>query len=62
MGSSEVIAASRADGWYAVSTKGSHVQFKHHTKPGLVTVPHPEKDLPIGTLKSIENPSALKLR
>jgi predicted RNA binding protein YcfA (HicA-like mRNA interferase family) len=38
------------------------VQFKHHTKPGLVTVPHPEKDLPIGTLKSIENPSALKLR
>lgn len=62
MRSSEVIAALRADGWYEVATKGSHVQFKHHTKPGRVTVPHPKRDLPIGTLKSIEKQSALKLR
>jgi predicted RNA binding protein YcfA (HicA-like mRNA interferase family) len=59
---SEVIAALRADGWYAVSTKGSHVQSKHHTKPGRVTVPHTKRDLPIGTLRSIEKQPALKLR
>ena len=62
MRSSAVIAALNADGWYEVSTKGSHVQFKHDTKPGRVTVPHPKRDLPIGTLKNIEKQSALKLR
>lgn len=62
MKSSDVIAALRADGWYEVSTRGSHVQFKHDTKPGRVTVPHPKRDIPIGTLKNIEKQSALKLR
>lgn len=62
MRSSAVIAALKADGWYEVSTKVSHVQFKHDTKPGRVTVPHPKRDLPIGTLKNIEKQSALKLR
>jgi predicted RNA binding protein YcfA (HicA-like mRNA interferase family) len=60
--SSNVIAALRADEWYEVSTKGRHVQFKHHAKPGRVTVPHPKRDLPIGTLKNIEKQPALKLR
>jgi len=45
-----------------VAQKGSHVQFKHPTKKGRVTVPHPERDVPIGTLKSIEKQSNLKLR
>jgi len=34
-----------ADGWYLVRIRGSHHHFKHPTKPGLVTVPHPKKDL-----------------
>lgn len=34
-------------------TKGSHRQYKHPERPGLVTVPHPKRDLPIGTLRSI---------
>ncbi|NQZ11070.1 MAG: type II toxin-antitoxin system HicA family toxin [Algicola sp.] len=34
-------------------TKGDHHQFKHPSIPGKVTVPHPKKDLPIGTIKSI---------
>lgn len=42
-----------ADGWYEVNTKGSHVQFKHPTKLGRVTLPHPKKDLKKGTVKSI---------
>ncbi|MCZ7462775.1 type II toxin-antitoxin system HicA family toxin [Rhizobium rhizogenes] len=62
MRSGDIISALKADGWYEASTKGSHVQFKHPTKPGRVTVPHPKRDLPIGTLKSIEKQSGLKLR
>lgn len=42
--------------------KGSHVQFKHPTKTGRVTVPHPKRDVPLGTLKAIERQSGLKLR
>ena len=40
-----------ADGFVAVSSKGSHHKFR---KGGLtVIVPHPKKDLPIGTARSI---------
>lgn len=62
MNSREVIRALEADDWYEVAHKGSHVQFKHPTKPGRVTVPHPKRDLPAGTLKSIEQQSGLNLR
>lgn len=41
------------DGWLLVATKGSHHQFKHPSKAGRVTVPHPKKEIPAGTLKSI---------
>ncbi len=59
--SREVLAKLTADGWVEVGRKGSHVQLKHPTKPGRVTVPHPVKDLPLGTLRSIEHQSGLKL-
>jgi predicted RNA binding protein YcfA (HicA-like mRNA interferase family) len=62
MKSQDVIKALRADGWQQVAQKGSHVQFKHPTKPGRVTVPHPKKDIPFGTLRSVEKQSGLKLR
>ena len=62
MNSKAVIAALKADGWVEVAQKGSHVQLKHPRKPGRVTVPHPKKDLPIGTLRSIEKQAGLKLR
>ena len=62
MTSADVIAKLAADGWYEVARKGSHAQFKHKTKPGRVTVPHPRRDIPIGTLKSIEKQSGVKLR
>jgi predicted RNA binding protein YcfA (HicA-like mRNA interferase family) len=41
------------DGWLLVRTRGSHRQYKHPDKPGLVTVPHPKRDLPRGTVRSI---------
>jgi predicted RNA binding protein YcfA (HicA-like mRNA interferase family) len=42
--------------------KGSHHHFKHPTKPGIVTVPHPKRDIPVGTLASIERQAGIKLR
>jgi predicted RNA binding protein YcfA (HicA-like mRNA interferase family) len=62
MNSRDVISVLQRDGWVQVAQKGSHVQFKHPRRRGRVTVPHPERDLPIGTLKSIEKQSGLKLR
>jgi len=41
------------DGWKMVRTKDSHHHFKHPTKPLLVTVPHPKKNLPLGTVRNI---------
>jgi len=57
----EVIRRLRSAGWSQVRSKGSHRHFKHETRPGIVTVPHPKKDLPIGTLRSIEQQSGVKL-
>jgi predicted RNA binding protein YcfA (HicA-like mRNA interferase family) len=62
MNSRDVITALKADGWREVAQKGSHVQFKHPTKPGRVTVVRPERDIPKGTLRSIERQAGLKLR
>ncbi len=53
MNSRDVIRRLEADGRTLVRTKGSHRQYRHPTKTGLVTVPHPKRDLPTGTLRSI---------
>ena len=58
--SREVIAIIEADGWYEVSCVGDHHQFKHPEKKGRVTITHPQKDIPIGTLKSIEKQAGVK--
>lgn len=62
MKSRDIIKRLKADGWTEVRQEGSHVQFRHPTKAGTVTVPHPKSDLAIGTLKSIEKQSGVKLR
>jgi predicted RNA binding protein YcfA (HicA-like mRNA interferase family) len=53
MDSRDVIRRIEVAGWREVRQSGSHRQFKHPTKPGLVTVPSPKKDIPAGTLRSI---------
>lgn len=53
MNSRQLIAMIEADGWYLVRVKGSHHHFKHPTKKGLVTIPHPKKDLLTKTANSI---------
>ena len=58
----EVVAALKAGGWVLVRTKGSHAQYRHPMKAGLVTVPMHLGDLPVGTLKSIEKQAGIRLR
>lgn len=59
--SAEIIRRITAAGWHEVKSKGSHHQFKHPSRTGRVTVPHPVKDMPLGTLRSIERQSGVKL-
>ena len=57
----DVIKLIEEDGWYQVSQKGSHRQYKHPSKPGRVTLPgHPNDDLPPGTLNSVLKQAGLK--
>ncbi len=53
LSSTEIKRMLEADGWVHVGTKGDHWQYRHPTKPGRVTLAHPEKDIPKGTLRSI---------
>jgi len=49
------------DGWYLVRTKGSHRQYKHFTKKGLVTIAgHVSDEMVKGTLNSILKQAGLK--
>ncbi len=51
----------KKDGWYWVRTKGSHRQYKHHTKSGLVTVPGQAGDeVAPGTQNNILKQAGLK--
>lgn len=57
----KIIKLIEADGWYLARTKGSHRQYKHATKSGLVTVPGKlSDDLAPGTLNSILKQAQLK--
>jgi predicted RNA binding protein YcfA (HicA-like mRNA interferase family) len=60
--SREIIKELKRDSWYEVNQVGSHKQFKHGTKKGRVTVPHPKRAIPIGTLKSVEKQAGVKFR
>jgi predicted RNA binding protein YcfA (HicA-like mRNA interferase family) len=35
----EVLRLLKADGWMELRWNGSHLQLKHQTKPGVVTLP-----------------------
>jgi predicted RNA binding protein YcfA (HicA-like mRNA interferase family) len=58
----DVIKMIEKDGWYIVRQKGSHKQYKHPTKQGLVTIAcHKESDdIAPGTLNSILKQAQLK--
>lgn len=57
----DVIKMLEEDGWYLDRTRGSHRQYKHSIKPGLVTVPgKPGDDLGPGTFNSVLKQAGLK--
>ena len=56
-----VIKLLEGDGWYLVTTKGSHRQYKHPAKAGRVTIAgHLGDDLAPGTLNSVFKQAQLK--
>jgi predicted RNA binding protein YcfA (HicA-like mRNA interferase family) len=57
--SREIIKIIEADGWVFMKAVGDHHHFKHPTKPGKVTVPHPAKDVHPKTYKNIMRQAGL---
>jgi predicted RNA binding protein YcfA (HicA-like mRNA interferase family) len=51
--SRDIIERLRSDGFELVSVRGSHHKFFHPQLRRMVIVPHPRRDLPIGTVRSI---------
>ena len=57
----DAIKIVEQDGWYLVTTRGSHRQFKHLIKSGKVTIlGKPSEDLPTGTWKNILRQAGLR--
>lgn len=57
----EIIRILEDDGWQLVRIKGSHRQYKHTVKFGVVTVAgKPSDDLAAGTQNSIFKQAGLK--
>ena len=56
----ELLKILKADGWEDVKQVGSHLQLKHPTKAGKVTLPIRSGDVPKGTLNSILKQAGLK--
>jgi predicted RNA binding protein YcfA (HicA-like mRNA interferase family) len=60
MKSDDLIRDLKKASWQEVRCVGSHHQFKHPSKPDLITVPHPKKDLGKGPVHKIRRLAGLK--
>lgn len=57
----EILKLLDEDGWELARTRGSHRQFRHPVKKGLVTVSgKPGDDMAPGTLNSVLKQAGLK--
>ena len=57
----DAIRLLEENGWVLQRTRGSHRQYRHSTRRGLVTVPgHRNDDVPPGTWDSILEQAGLK--
>jgi predicted RNA binding protein YcfA (HicA-like mRNA interferase family) len=59
----DVVKLLEKDGWLVERTVGSHMQFRHNSKAGTVTLPAGGKlgkDVPVGTLNSIMKQAGLR--
>lgn len=58
MNSRDLISLLMQAGFEPVSVKGSHHKLRRGSQ--IVIVPHPKKDLPLGTVKAILRQAGLK--
>jgi predicted RNA binding protein YcfA (HicA-like mRNA interferase family) len=57
----EIVKMIEKDGWYRVRTRGSHHQYKHPSKAGLVTIPgNPGEEMAIGTYQNVLKQAGMK--
>ncbi len=64
MKAKEILKILETDGWYVIRQKGSHRQYKHKTKKGLVTLAYHKlsDEVAIGTLNNIFKQAQIKIR
>jgi predicted RNA binding protein YcfA (HicA-like mRNA interferase family) len=51
--SRDIIRRLKADGFELVAVRGSHHKFRRAGDAKIVIVPHPRRDIPVGTVRSI---------
>jgi predicted RNA binding protein YcfA (HicA-like mRNA interferase family) len=51
--SRDIIRRLTTEGFVLVSTRGSHHKYRHAESGRTVILPHPRKDIPAGTVRSI---------
>lgn len=51
--SKKIVARLQREGWELVAVKGSHYKFRETRTGRVIIVPHPKKDLPVGTARNI---------
>jgi len=61
MNAKEIIKILKENGFVKKSQKGSHEKYIKDDKTVIVPI-HGKKDIPVGTIKSIELQSSIKLR
>ena len=59
MKSPDLVKELEAAGWMLDRIRGSHHVFKHSTRPGIVVVPHPKKDLGTGLVAAIRKQAGI---
>jgi predicted RNA binding protein YcfA (HicA-like mRNA interferase family) len=57
--SRELIKLAKEYGWERVSIKGDHYNFKHKDSRFIVTIVHPQKDVPVG--RAVDTVKKIKL-
>ena len=58
---SELLRLLKEDGWFIVSSRGSHLKMKHPVKEGLIIFPdHGSKEMGKGLEKKLNKVAGLK--
>jgi predicted RNA binding protein YcfA (HicA-like mRNA interferase family) len=57
--SRELVKLAEENGWSLASVKGDHHSFKHPESRFIVTIVHPQKDVPVG--RAVDTVKKIKL-